>query len=414
MLVKVVVVGDKSVGKSSLIKSFINTNENDVVSVEDVISSVCLSRYLNNFVKAGYDSMDAVVELNDNDLKQMGIKIDGHRVRLLKAIKQYNGNKSDHTTTVKIQHTQFVIQFSEKAGWEKEEQEPKQPDLQNGFNLYRYNTENEINAQVIVYDVTNEQSFDFINKWIYGNRTDAPTILIANKCDAFPNNIDGKEEILSYGYCRDYVMYQIILMCAKYYGQKQTGQQYAKQNNMVYFEVSTMHNHINAVFKCISELALAHKELSNYRADFDMLRERAGSFKPTLWTPGWYVSSINGGMYTMSGMASGGMYPMNGPPMSQIHGMNSAANNIHEQQKQYFKHLEEQRVQFEKRYSSMSSAIPPVIPTPPKQTIEINENSNNSWTPFVLFFGIIKNSIRTRIKKIISSVFCTLIFLLMI
>eukprot|EP01084_Bolivina_argentea_P031778 58807_1 len=296
MLVKVVVVGDKSVGKSSLIKSFINRNENDVFSVEDV----------------------------------------------------------NHTTNVRIQHTQFVIQFSEKAGWEKEEQEPKQPDLQNGFNLYRYNTENEINAQVIVYDVTNEQSFDFINKWIYGNRTDAPTILIANKCDAFPNNIDGKEEILSYGYCRDYVMYQIILMCAKYYGQKQTGQQYAKQNNMVYFEVSTMHNHINAVFKCISELALAHKELSNYRADFDMLRERAGSFKPTLWTPGWYVSSINGGMYTMSGMASSEMYPMNGMAMSQIRGMGRRqmyGMNIFEQQKQYFKHLEEQRVQLEKKKS---------------------------------------------------------------
>eukprot|EP01083_Nonionella_stella_P227884 808107_1 len=233
MLVKVVVVGDKSVGKSSLIKSFINRNENDVFSVEDV----------------------------------------------------------NHTTNVRIQHTQFVIQFSEKAGWEKEEQEPKQPDLKNGFNFYRYNTENEINVQVIVYDVTNEQSFDFINKWIYGNRTDAPTILIANKCDIFPNDIHGKEKILSYGYCRNYGMVQIIQeLCAKYYGQKKTGQEYAKQNNMKYFEVSTMDNdiiHINAVFKCISELALAHNELSEYRDHYDMLQDRAGSFRPTIWKAGY-------------------------------------------------------------------------------------------------------------------------------
>eukprot|EP01084_Bolivina_argentea_P031780 58809_1 len=223
MLVKVVVVGDKSVGKSSLIKSFINRNENDVFSVEDL----------------------------------------------------------NHTMNIRIKNKQFVIQFTEKAGWEKEEQDP----------IIQSLTGNEINAQVIVYDVTNEQSFDFINKWIYGNRTDAPTILIANKCDIFPNDIHGKEKILSYGYCRNYGMVQIIQeLCAKYYGQKKTGQEYAKQNNMQYFEVSTMDNdiiHINAVFKCISELALAHNELSEYRDHYDMLQDRAGSFRPTIWKAGY-------------------------------------------------------------------------------------------------------------------------------
>ena len=250
MSVKAVVVGDKSVGKSSLIKSFLKGNTN--ANIKDTSSA-----------------------------------------------------------EITIKNTTVNIHFNEKAGWEKEEpKEPTEPKPKtkgkkkkkkrnNGFGLYRSETEadDEINAQIIVYDVSNKQSFDFINKWVYVNRTNAPTILIANKCDIFPNNIDGKEEILSYGYCRDYgngLNIDVIMeLCAKYYGQKKTGQEYAEQNNMEYFELSTKTeteqdiNDVNAVFQCISELALAHKELRRYTRRYNMLRERSGSFRPTIWKAGY-------------------------------------------------------------------------------------------------------------------------------
>eukprot|EP01083_Nonionella_stella_P266154 900739_1 len=63
-------------------------------------NTVCLPQYLTNFKKSGYDSMEAVVELNEKDLtKEIVIKAKGHRVRLLKAIKKYTQNKMDKEGT---------------------------------------------------------------------------------------------------------------------------------------------------------------------------------------------------------------------------------------------------------------------------------------------------------------------------
>eukprot|EP01083_Nonionella_stella_P226036 803142_1 len=52
-------------------------------------NTVCLPRYVNAFKESGYDSMEAVVELNDEELQSIGVNVKGHRVRLLKAIKKY-------------------------------------------------------------------------------------------------------------------------------------------------------------------------------------------------------------------------------------------------------------------------------------------------------------------------------------
>eukprot|EP01083_Nonionella_stella_P069503 185302_1 len=56
-------------------------------------NTVCLPKYVNAFKESGYDSMDAVVELNDEKLQSIGINIEGHRVRLLKAIKKYTAKQ---------------------------------------------------------------------------------------------------------------------------------------------------------------------------------------------------------------------------------------------------------------------------------------------------------------------------------
>eukprot|EP01084_Bolivina_argentea_P110988 198120_1 len=62
-------------------------------------NTVCLPQYLDKFKTSGYDSMDAVVELNDNELQEMGINTKGHRVRLLKGIKKYIESKSANEGT---------------------------------------------------------------------------------------------------------------------------------------------------------------------------------------------------------------------------------------------------------------------------------------------------------------------------
>lgn len=56
-------------------------------------NTVCLPQYLDKFKKSGYDSMDAVVELDDKGLTDIGIALKGHRARLLKAIRKYGNNE---------------------------------------------------------------------------------------------------------------------------------------------------------------------------------------------------------------------------------------------------------------------------------------------------------------------------------
>eukprot|EP01083_Nonionella_stella_P310922 1106752_1 len=51
-------------------------------------NTVCLPQYMNAFQKHGYDSMAAVVELNDEELKSIGVEMKGHRIRFLKALEK--------------------------------------------------------------------------------------------------------------------------------------------------------------------------------------------------------------------------------------------------------------------------------------------------------------------------------------
>ena len=121
-----------------------------------------------------------------------------------------------------------------------------------------------VHGQVLIYDIANQASFDFVHKWIFQNRTIAPTILLANRCDLFPKDIDGKEEILSYGYCRNNGSEDVMKLCSKYYGQKISGEGYARQNRMKYFEVSAKTElNIDKAFKCIGEEAKRHHESMN-------------------------------------------------------------------------------------------------------------------------------------------------------
>ena len=198
----ILIAGDKSVGKSSLIKAIISDGAYEKLSVEDG----------NN---------------NNNNINVTMIK---------------SKNKSNQITNII---------------------EDSNDDDDDNIN----NSNQTIHAQVIVYDISSQESFDFINKWIFLNRKDdAPTILLANQCDLFPNNIDKntKYSILVYGYCRrnnvinddKSIPRDIMKLCSSFYGEKVYGDQYAKTNNMFYFEISAKTGmNVNDAFNFIQEKA---------------------------------------------------------------------------------------------------------------------------------------------------------------
>ena len=121
------------------------------------------------------------------------------------------------------------------------------------------------NAVIFVYDATNENSLNQIDKWRkkhyeYSGMhkheiTTFPYLLLANKIDLiqYPYNhynpqlnINGDSELLISGYCRDndfnfIIPLEIIHIILRYYMNLiDRGREYAKRYNMLFYEVSAL------------------------------------------------------------------------------------------------------------------------------------------------------------------------------
>ena len=118
-------------------------------------------------------------------------------------------------------------------------------------------------AVIIVYDITNKESFDRIEFWKneFINRTGdidfgygVPMLLLANKCDLVEESwrkLSHKyqdnyplEELFVFGFCREsgVEIRDIMKLCLEYHGHGTfyDGSQFAKKHNMLYYEVSAL------------------------------------------------------------------------------------------------------------------------------------------------------------------------------
>lgn len=62
-------------------------------SVDDWLKYINMERYSGNFQTASIDDMNKVTQLNENELRKMGITLIGHRNKMKKSIKAM---KSQH------------------------------------------------------------------------------------------------------------------------------------------------------------------------------------------------------------------------------------------------------------------------------------------------------------------------------
>ena len=78
-----------------------NATNNDQIKVHKWLNKQSLSQYFTNFIANGYDDMDIICDMNQDDLKQIGIDKVGHLKKILKAINNYSdsddaNNKNDN------------------------------------------------------------------------------------------------------------------------------------------------------------------------------------------------------------------------------------------------------------------------------------------------------------------------------
>lgn len=143
------------------------------------------------------------------------------------------------------------------------------------------------NAVVIVYDITNKESFDSIEFWknkfmehTGQNDTDwldFPTLLLANKKDLvdetwmrlsqkyYQSSVYSVGMLLVFGFCRRSVMniMDIMKLCLRYHGDHgfYDGSDVAKDHNMLYYETSALNGHnIEKAMKEILIQAVEYEE----------------------------------------------------------------------------------------------------------------------------------------------------------
>jgi len=63
--------------------------------VKEWLKTLSLSEYYDNFINNGYDRMDIITDLNEQDLEKLNIKI-GHVKIILKSIMEINNNKQNN------------------------------------------------------------------------------------------------------------------------------------------------------------------------------------------------------------------------------------------------------------------------------------------------------------------------------
>ena len=56
-------------------------------SVDDWLNYINMEKYLETFQANGIDTLNKVTQLNEEDLKEIGIKLVGHRNKMKKSIK---------------------------------------------------------------------------------------------------------------------------------------------------------------------------------------------------------------------------------------------------------------------------------------------------------------------------------------
>ena len=140
---------------------------------------------------------------------------------------------------------------------------------------------------ILVYDMTNKESFDNIEFWRENfiknadplNPDKFPFTLIANKSDLLTAKSDMKwnwnwgfdnvsddnvSKIIVNGWCRRFITeykmdipLDLIYECFKFYGAKSMGEYYAEQHGMEYYETSAKTgNNVQEVFKAAAIAAL--------------------------------------------------------------------------------------------------------------------------------------------------------------
>ena len=66
-----------------------NNNKKDLLLIKNWLKNECnLLEYYNLFIENGFDDIDLIFDLNNNDLIEIGIKKKGHRMKILKEIKK--------------------------------------------------------------------------------------------------------------------------------------------------------------------------------------------------------------------------------------------------------------------------------------------------------------------------------------
>jgi ephrin-B len=62
-------------------------NTVSTTSVKDWLDEIKMSSYMPHFATAGYESLSDLAGLMDNDLKELGISLVGHRNKMLRTIR---------------------------------------------------------------------------------------------------------------------------------------------------------------------------------------------------------------------------------------------------------------------------------------------------------------------------------------
>ena len=65
------------------------------------LESIKMGDYVSIFTKAGYDSPQQLVGIGDDDLLKIGVRLIGHRNKILKSVKALNGSNTPQKIPIK-------------------------------------------------------------------------------------------------------------------------------------------------------------------------------------------------------------------------------------------------------------------------------------------------------------------------